>query len=257
MDEFHDDRHRAESFGAAAEAYDRHRPSYPGELVDFLTPEAPGVALDIGCGTGQLSRLLQRAGWTVTRVELDARMAAVAASHGVAVEVTSFEDFTPPDRFDLITAAQSWHWIVPETGFAKAAELLRPGGRLALVWTTYHYGDDVGAAFGRAFGELAPELLVESGHLGTLSSRRFIGRAAADFPDVTFGPVETQVFQHHRDQSVEQWIAEARTHSPIATLPDQRRTALLDTVASELRAVLEGEPLGITHQARLVTAVRA
>jgi predicted RNA methylase len=91
-----DDRTRAESFGAVAELYDRARPSYPPELIDTLLEDAPRHVLDVGCGTGIASTLLAAGGADVLGIEVDARMAEVARTKGLAVEVSSFEQLGRP-----------------------------------------------------------------------------------------------------------------------------------------------------------------
>jgi SAM-dependent methyltransferase len=113
----HDQRDRAESFGAVAELYDRHRPSYPEELIAALAALRPASVLDVGCGTGKASRQLTASGLDVLGVEIDAGMAAVARRSGVEVEVASFELWDERGRtFDLIVSGQAWHWVDPAVG---------------------------------------------------------------------------------------------------------------------------------------------
>lgn len=134
-DALHTDRARAESFGAIAAQYDRFRPGYPEALFDDLVALQPGSVLDVGCGTGKAAVALADRGLRVLGVEPDARMAAVARSHGIPVEVATLEDWDDAGRqFDLIVSGQAWHWIDPARGVAKAARLLRPGGTIARFW---------------------------------------------------------------------------------------------------------------------------
>jgi SAM-dependent methyltransferase len=130
----HTDRRRAESFGAAADEYDRHRPRYPRPLVAGLIAR-PGIrALDVGAGTGIAAAQLEEAGAHVLAVEPDERMARLAAAKGIRVEQASFEQWRPADReFDLVVFAQSFQWIDPRLALQKVAAILRKGGRLALL----------------------------------------------------------------------------------------------------------------------------
>jgi SAM-dependent methyltransferase len=129
----HQYRQVAESFGADVDRYDRTRPPYPDVLVDRIIAASPGrEMLDVGCGTGIEARQFQAAGCSVLGVEPDGRMAEFARRSGVEVEVAPFETWDPAGReFDAVIAGTAWHWVDPVAGAAKAARVLRPGGRLA------------------------------------------------------------------------------------------------------------------------------
>jgi SAM-dependent methyltransferase len=124
---------RAESFGTHAELYDRTRPHYPDAMVERIVALIPGLeVLDVGCGTGKEARQFRAAGCEVLGVEPDARMADFARRYGLEVQVATFEDWDPAGRgFDVVVAGQSWHWVDPLAGAAKASRVLRPDGLLA------------------------------------------------------------------------------------------------------------------------------
>lgn len=154
----HEARRTAESFGADARRYDEARPSYPIGLVTRVVDGSPGPdVLDVGCGTGIAARQFRSAGCTVLGVEPDARMADLARAHGLRVEVASFEAWDPAGRtFDVVTAAQSWHWVDPAVGAAKAARVLRPGGRLAVFGHVFEPPAEVAEASAAAYRRVAP-----------------------------------------------------------------------------------------------------
>jgi SAM-dependent methyltransferase len=157
--ELHKARLIAESFGNDAEGYDRARPGYPGALVARIVAGSPGPGvLDVGCGTGIAARQFQAAGCTVLGVEPDARMAGFARSRGLPVEVATFEAWDPLGRkFDAVIAAQSWHWVDPVTGAAKAAQVLRPSGRLAIFSHVYEPPAEVAGPFAAARRRVVPD----------------------------------------------------------------------------------------------------
>src|SRR5215212_10921235 len=123
-------RHVAESFGTDADRYDRTRPLCPDAMVERIVAASPGPDfLDGGIGTGIEARQFRAAGCEVLGVEPDARMADFARRGGVEVEVATFEAWDPAGRnFDAVVAGQSWHWVDPLAGAAKAARVLRPDG---------------------------------------------------------------------------------------------------------------------------------
>ena len=135
----HLDRRRAESFGVAAEQYDRHRPRYPRPLIAGLVTSAGMRVLDVGAGTGIAATQLTEAGADVLAVEPDERMAGLAASKGIRVEQSTFEEWQPAGRdFDLVVFAQSFHWVDTRPALEKVAGILRPGGRLAILANRIH-----------------------------------------------------------------------------------------------------------------------
>jgi SAM-dependent methyltransferase len=134
-------------FDGVAGRYDVSRQGYPGELVDDVIANAaagPGAAvLEIGCGTGQLTRQLAGRGFELTAIDIGASMVQAArrnvADATVRFQVTSFEAFADGGPFDLIVSATAFHWVDPSVGLPKAARLLRPGGWLALLTSGERY----------------------------------------------------------------------------------------------------------------------
>ncbi len=156
------DRSAAQTFGADPGRYDRARPRYPSALVERIVATAPaGRVLDVGTGTGIAARQFQAAGCQVLGVDPDVRLAEFARGSGVGVEVASFEDWDPAGReFDIVVSGESWHWVDPARGTAKAAEVLRPGGLLALFWNTGQPPPALDAAFHEVYRRNLPQALV-------------------------------------------------------------------------------------------------
>ncbi|WP_112245539.1 class I SAM-dependent methyltransferase [Kribbella monticola] len=130
------------TFGEDAELYDRVRPTYPPALYDELAAlvgNRPRV-LEIGCGTGQATRPMLERGWSVKAVELSPELSRVARAKLPELEVITADFDTwplPAERFDMVLSATAFHWLDPQTRMSRAADLLRPGGVLAVV-STHH-----------------------------------------------------------------------------------------------------------------------
>lgn len=133
------DREASLSFGAEAAAYERGRPSYPPEAINWLLPPNARDVLDLGAGTGKLTVRLVERGLNVVAVDpipemlevLSASLPDTPALLGTAEEIP-----LPDNSVDSVLVAQAWHWFDPERAVAEVARVLRPGGRLGLVWNT-------------------------------------------------------------------------------------------------------------------------
>lgn len=155
----HEVRTMAESFGVDAARYNRARPAYPEAMIEAVVRASPGrEILDVGCGTGIDARQFQAAGCRVLGIDVDERMAAFARARGLTVEIGAFEAWEPAGRtFDALVAGQTWHWVDPVAGAAKAAEVLLPSGRAALFWNVFAPEPDIAAAFADVYRKVTPE----------------------------------------------------------------------------------------------------
>ena len=130
---------RSLSFGAEAAAYERGRPSYPPEAIDWLLPPGARDVLDLGAGTGKLTTRLVERGLDVVAVDPIAEMLEVlrtSPSQTPALLGTAEEIPLDDDSMDAVLVAQAWHWFDPARAILEVARVLRPGGRLGLVWNT-------------------------------------------------------------------------------------------------------------------------
>src|SRR5579885_2647743 len=127
----------AAGFGAAADVYERARPSYPQAAVDWLVARAglgPGrTVVDVGAGTGKLTRLLVPTGARVVAVEPLPEMRALIEGAEV-LEGTAEELPLDDASADVITVAQAFHWFDHDRALPELHRVLRPVGVLALFW---------------------------------------------------------------------------------------------------------------------------
>lgn len=188
------------TFDSAAALYHEARPEYPEELFDALVAMAalePGAWLaEVGCASGKATIPLARRGFRVTCVELGAALADearrnLAGFERVTVINAGFETWQPPAlaAFDLVYAATAWHWIDPDIRYAKARELLKPGGHLAF-WGATHVVPADGDPFFREIQDVYEEIgetLPEGWHhttAETLTDQRAEIEATGLFTDV-------------------------------------------------------------------------
>jgi len=130
---------RSLSFGAETAAYERGRPSYPPDAIDWLLPAGAQDVLDLGAGTGKLTARLVERGLNVVAVDPIAEMLEVLSMSLPATPAllgTAEEIPLQDNSVDAVLVAQAWHWVDPARAIPEVARVLRPGGRLGLVWNT-------------------------------------------------------------------------------------------------------------------------
>jgi 2-polyprenyl-3-methyl-5-hydroxy-6-metoxy-1,4-benzoquinol methylase len=147
-------------FDEVASRYDGARWTYPAELVDWMVATARlrqgARVLEIGCGTGQLTSQVAARGFSVTAIDVGAAMVEMAGvkvrEPNVRFEVASFEDFAALDAsFELVASASAFHWLDPAVRWSKSAQLLAPGGWIALLYNSERYDDPVGSGLLQAW----------------------------------------------------------------------------------------------------------
>jgi SAM-dependent methyltransferase len=255
--EAHQARQVAESFGAEAERYDRARPRYAGALIDRIVASPGRDVLDVGCGTGISSRQFQAAGCTVLGVDPDARMAGFARQRGLEAEVATFEDWDPAGRtFDAVVAGMTWHWVDPLAGAAKAAQVLRPGGRLAVFWYVFQPPAGLGEAFAGVYRRVLPGSPFSRGTMPGLDSySAFFTKAADGIRQAsTFSEPEQWRFDWDRPYSRDEWLDLVPTFGGHSTFPPATLQELLAGIGSAIDAA--GGSFTMHYTAVAVTATR-
>ena len=210
------------SFGAVAGEYDRLRSGPPADALDWLLPAGATDALEMGAGTGILTRLLAERIRHVTAVEPDERMRAVLRESAPGVDVRAGQaEELPADgaAYDVVVAASAWHWVDEERAVPEVARVLRPGGRLALVWN----GPDRSVAWMRSLWAggivFSPE---EQQHVDQRRRTRHLVNIEAAGPS-PFSEPETHLFRWTRPMTREDLVALSTTYSAVITMDDGAR----------------------------------
>ncbi len=201
---------RARSFGPVAAAYDRGRPSYPAEAVAWLTGGEAKVVLELGAGTGKLTRQLVDQGHAVFATEPDEAMLEVLRERvpEVSAKVATAEDIPANDRsVDVVVVGQAFHWFDHEVALAEIARILKPGGHLALVWNSR----DERIPWVRRMGDILGRQ-----DLDTSSSEHLV------HSDL-FGFMEEATFKNWQEVNRESILDLARSRSSFAVMDDAER----------------------------------
>jgi SAM-dependent methyltransferase len=243
-----------------AEGYDRTRPHYPDAMVERITAASPGPdVLDVGCGTGIEARQFQAAGCKVLGVEPDARMAEFARRSGVEVEVATFEAWDPGGRaFDAVVAGTAWHWVDPVAGAAKAAQVLRPGGRLAVFWHVFQPPPEVNDAFAAVYQRVVPDspFDLQATPKQSLDGYQALFTKTADGIRKVGGFSDPQQwrFDWQRSYTREEWLDQLPTSGALTRLPSDKLAEVLEGVGAAIDAM--GGSFTMPYATVAVTAAR-
>jgi SAM-dependent methyltransferase len=241
------------SFGAVAGLYHRVRPGYPESAVSWaLAPLGSGPlrVVDLGAGTGILSRAIAALGHQVLAVEPDARMRDFlennqpSGSNQVEALCGSAEAMPLLDgSVDAVLAGQAYHWFDPRHAHSEIGRVLRSGGVFAAIWNDRDESQ----------GWLAELSVILSGMAGSAAGRSKSHSGPVDLGN-NFGPVEPGIFSHSTTHTVESLLDLVRSRSYFLTAPPDRRNRILSTI----RAMAEEHPdldTGTTFELPYLTRV--
>ena len=231
---------RSTSFGRVADHYETFRPGPPVDAVRWLFPEPVDTVVDVGAGTGALSRLLADVAVHVVAVEPDPDMRQVLSDSvpGIAVRDGRGEALpVADDSADGVVASSSWHWVDPMAGLREAARVLRGGGVMAAMWT----GPDPDGTFMRqaqaalAHGDGDGDRVLQRTVAGEFTPANLTLEIPAGLP---FASPEHQHFTWTLPLTGDQLIGLLGTLSWIIVMSDDDRKRLFDTARRFLRDVL-------------------
>lgn len=217
MRERNDKAVHARAFDQAASVYEASRPSYPQAAVDWLVPSGARQALDLGAGTGKLTRLLVARGLDVTAVDPSREMLdeLERALPGIPVLIGTGEEIpVEAASVDVVVSAQAWHWVDPERAVPEVARVLRPGGSIGLVWNSRDETVDWVAELGRRIGS------------------EVVYAPANTPPQVgaPFGPLETHEFRWSQQLTIEGLLDLVRSRSYFITKSRDEPASVLASV---------------------------
>jgi ubiquinone/menaquinone biosynthesis C-methylase UbiE len=218
----------AVGFDRAADAYERGRPDYAPEAVEWLKRELwlgrDSVVVDLAAGTGKLSRLLAASdGPRVIAIEPVEGMRAALDAGGPGLEVLDGRAEAIPledASVDALTVAQAFHWFDGKRALAEIHRVLRPGGRLALVWNVRNLDQPLQAAL---------EEIVDRHRGSTPAHRKKRWRKAFE-QTLLFEPAGTRSFPHRQALDIEGLVARVASISFIAALPAGEHDEVLSAV---------------------------
>lgn len=216
-DEQPDKNRLSQSFGAVAGAYDRGRPSYPADAVAWLLDGDAKIVLELGAGTGKLTREMVDQGHAVFATEKDPAMLAVLQERvpEVSAKVAGAEQIPANDRsVDVVIAAQAFHWFDHELAIPEMARVLKPGGHVAVVWNML----DQRIPWVRRLVEVMGEAHVRT------SSKDVLEQTGL------FSDVEHETFSFWQDVTRDTLVDIVASRSYIASMPEAEREVKLDAV---------------------------
>jgi SAM-dependent methyltransferase len=224
-------------YGSVAQTYDRVRPKYApaflNRVIEIAKIPNNGKILEVGCGPGTATLLLAKMGYSVIALEpsLEACEVArqnVAAYPNVEIINTSFEEWEPVDReFEAIVAATSWHWVLPENKYQKAASLLKSTGTLVLLWnTTMMPPLEIFESLTEIFRQYLPAFAEYKDRDREVLELNIFADFAIE--SGLFGNLRTEVRVNEANYAIDDYLQLLTTYSPCIALSPERRSELLD-----------------------------
>ncbi|QYJ03138.1 class I SAM-dependent methyltransferase [Nocardioides panacisoli] len=207
------------SFGVVVDHYDRGRPAYPADAVDWLVGEGPLSVLELGAGSGKLTEALVAAGHDVHATDPDEAMLDRLAEKlpELRISQAGAEEIPAPDAgYDVVIAAQSYHWFDLELALPEIARVLKRGGFLSLVWNV----KDERIPWVKRLGRIVGEQEKLGGPGKELETSRY------------FGPIEHHQFKNWQTVDRETIRDFAMSRSNISTLPEDDRAAKVAEVVA-------------------------
>jgi SAM-dependent methyltransferase len=220
----------AQSFDHEVLQYERGRPGWPPQVVDIASTPSDATVIDLGAGTGKLTRLLTGRFAKVIAIEpLEGmrQLLTVVAPEAEAVAASAEALPLPDAAVDAVFCAEAFHWFEGEQALAEIARVLRPRGALILMWNIQT------APTAPSIAEAAA-IVNERGHSDRQIERYESGAWRATFDGAPFDELRAATFEHVQALDAEGILAHLLSMSWVAVLPSDERAQL----AADLRPLL-------------------
>lgn len=222
-------------YAQSADTYVQGRPDYPSQILPWLTGTlnmgADTRVIDLGAGTGKFTRYLQQTGASVTAVEPVASMRAELSTHVPGVTVLAGTAQALPldnESVDIVVCAQAFHWFATTAALNEIHRVLRPGGRLGLIWNKR----DTRQEWVRKLDEIVNAYESDTPRFHT-------GKWLEVFPRAGFSPLQEVRFSHGHTGTPENVIVNrSLSTSFIAALPEEQQSS----VRRQVLALIEQTP---------------
>ena len=238
-----DERYRC-SFDGVADVYERSRPGYAAEAVTWISQRLPlGRVLDLGAGTGKLTRQLVPYALEIVAVEPGDEMRRVLTEMVPGVEAlfgTAEEIPLPAESVDAVTVAQAFHWFEIDAALAEIHRVLRPMGGLAIVWNAWDDDDPLLSAIDDVLRPLRPPVADRDERPQILASPWFTSHDEREFPNV-------------ERVDADRVVGQVSSISAVAVEPPEERARVLD----EVRALVGGGTVDFRMITHVIAADRA
>ena len=242
-------------FSDRAEDYAKYRPSYPTEAIAVVLSElgepARLAAADIGAGTGISARLLADRGLQVWAIEPNAAMQQAAIPHPRVTVQTGTAEATglAAASIDLVTCFQSFHWFEPGKSLTEFHRLLRPSGRLALVWNDRDQADPFTAQYTQLIRVASDQHPAEQRHVRTVEAESLAASAL-------FQNFRQHIFTYRQPVDLQALIGRVRSTSYLTQTGAVYEQLVADITQLYDRCSNETDAIDLVHRTIVFLAER-